>query len=76
MTRPCFAGLFSYRPCPQQHKKAWDDRPHLWDEIEKIGHLVGIGDVFTYSPTDHNGLTNTAFVMIQIQKGQWTLVKK
>jgi len=36
---------------------------------------VGISGVFNLSPTDHNGLTKDAFVMVTIKGGNWTLAE-
>jgi branched-chain amino acid transport system substrate-binding protein len=57
-------------------KKVGDDRVLLRDEIEKTSKFVGIGGIFTYSAQNHDGLTNDAFVMVKINNGKWTLVKK
>lgn len=48
----------------------------LRDEIEKTSGLVGIGGTFTYSATDHNGLTDKDLVMYRIENAQWTLAKE
>jgi branched-chain amino acid transport system substrate-binding protein len=56
-------------------KKVGDDRVKLRDEIEKTRGFAGIGGVFKYSPTDHDGLNNDAFVMVKIVNGKWTLAK-
>ena len=45
----------------------------LRDEIEKTSGFVGIGGAFTFSPTDHNGLTQKDIVMYEIKGGTWTL---
>jgi branched-chain amino acid transport system substrate-binding protein len=57
-------------------KKAGDDRPKLRDEIENTHKFAGISGIFNYSETNHDGLTNDAFVMVKIDKGEWALVKK
>ncbi|MEI8143949.1 MAG: ABC transporter substrate-binding protein [Alphaproteobacteria bacterium] len=44
------------------------------DEIEKTKGYVGTGGVVTMSPTDHMGLDLTAFRMLEIRNGDWTLV--
>jgi branched-chain amino acid transport system substrate-binding protein len=31
--------------------------------------------VFSYSPQDHAGLTKDAFVLVEVKKGRWTLLK-
>jgi branched-chain amino acid transport system substrate-binding protein len=55
--------------------KAGDDRAKIRDEIENTKDFVGTGGVFNFSPTDHNGLTKDAFVMVEIKDGKWTLMK-
>jgi branched-chain amino acid transport system substrate-binding protein len=57
-------------------KNAGDDRVKLRNEIEKTKKLAGTGGVFNYSPTDHDGLTKDAFIMVKIVDGKWTLLKK
>lgn len=57
-------------------KVAGDDRVKLRDAIEKTTNFAGVSGIFNYSPTNHDGLTNEAFVMVQIKNGKWTLLKK
>jgi branched-chain amino acid transport system substrate-binding protein len=45
------------------------------DEIEKTKGFIGTGGVVNMSPTDHMGLDLSAFRMLQIKKGGWTLVE-
>lgn len=45
----------------------------LRDEIEKTSGFVGIGGTFTFSPTDHNGMTEKDLVMYTITGGKWVL---
>ncbi len=47
----------------------------LRDEIEKTNGFVGIGGTFTFSPTDHNGLTPDDLALYEIKNGDWQLVK-
>jgi len=58
-------------------KRAGDgaDGAKLRDAIEGTKGLVGIGGTFTYSPSDHNGLTEKDLVMYRIEGGTWKLVK-
>ncbi|HEX3048020.1 MAG TPA: ABC transporter substrate-binding protein [Bacillota bacterium] len=56
--------------------KAGDNRAALRDEIEKTTNFAGITGILNYTAVDHDGLTNEAFVMVQIKKGKWTLLKK
>jgi branched-chain amino acid transport system substrate-binding protein len=36
---------------------------------------MGIDGEFNFSPTDHMGLDLAAFRMLEIQNGNWTLVR-
>jgi len=56
-------------------KKAGTDPNKLRDELEKTKNFVGTAGVFNMSPTDHEGLTKDAFVMVKIEKGNWVLLK-
>jgi branched-chain amino acid transport system substrate-binding protein len=49
--------------------------PDIRDAIEGTQKLVGTTGVFSFSPKDHLGLDLTAFRMLEIQKGGWTLAK-
>ena len=50
------------------------DPKKLRDEIEKTKGFVGTGGVVTMSPTDHLGLDLSAFRMLEVKGGDWTLV--
>ncbi|MBI1922521.1 MAG: ABC transporter substrate-binding protein [Geobacter sp.] len=45
------------------------------NQLEKTRNFAGIGGIFNYSPADHAGLTKDAFVLVEIKKGDWVLVK-
>jgi branched-chain amino acid transport system substrate-binding protein len=47
----------------------------LRDAIEATDGFVGIGGTFSYSPTDHNGMTAEDLTMYEIAGGTWTLVE-
>jgi branched-chain amino acid transport system substrate-binding protein len=51
------------------------DKAKVRDEIEKTKGFMGTGGVVNMSPTDHMGLDLTAFRMLEIRKGDWTLVQ-
>ncbi len=51
------------------------DAKKVRDEIEKTKGFVGTGGIVTMSPTDHLGLDLTAFKMLEIKDGDWTLVR-
>ncbi len=55
-------------------KKAGNvDKFKVRDAIEGIKGLAGTGGVFTFSPTDHNGLTLDAFEMFTVKNGAFVL---
>jgi len=41
------------------------------DNLEKISGFPGTSGVYTYSADNHNGLDETAFIMVTIEKGAW-----
>ena len=43
--------------------------------LEKIKGFVGTAGVFNFSPEEHNGLNESAFEMVTIEKGDWKIVK-
>jgi branched-chain amino acid transport system substrate-binding protein len=45
----------------------------LRDAIEQTNGLVGVGGTFTYSPKDHNGLTESELVLYRVENGAWVL---
>ena len=48
----------------------------LRDEIEKTNGLVGIGGTFTFSPTNHNGLSDADLNMYEVKNGSWIIAPK
>jgi branched-chain amino acid transport system substrate-binding protein len=46
------------------------------DALEKTTNFPGIGGVFNFSRTDHAGLTKEAFVLVEIKKRDWSLVRQ
>ena len=51
------------------------DKAKVRDEIEKTKGFMGTGGAFNMSPTEHMGLDLTAFRMLEVRNGNWTLVK-
>jgi branched-chain amino acid transport system substrate-binding protein len=51
------------------------DKEKLRDNLENIQELVGISGTFNFSPQDHNGLSEDAFVMVRIENGDWKLLE-
>ncbi|MGA9110376.1 MAG: ABC transporter substrate-binding protein [Smithella sp.] len=45
------------------------------DQLEKTKNVAGIGGTFSFSPQDHAGLNSDAFVLVQIENGDWKLIK-
>jgi branched-chain amino acid transport system substrate-binding protein len=50
------------------------DKAQVRDEIEKTKGYIGTGGIVNMSPTDHVGLDLSAFRMLEIKNGDWTLV--
>ena len=50
------------------------DKAKIRDEIEKTKGYVGTGGIVNMSPTDHMGLDLSAFRLLEIKNGDWTLV--
>ena len=58
-------------------KKAGSAEPKaVRDSLEKIKDFVGVGGIFSFSPTDHNGLDASAFEMIEVAGGDWKILTK
>ncbi|MCD6043830.1 MAG: livK [Burkholderiales bacterium] len=51
------------------------DKAKVRDALESIRGYVGTGGVVNMSPQDHMGLDLSAFRMLEVRKGDWTLVK-
>jgi branched-chain amino acid transport system substrate-binding protein len=45
------------------------------DGLEKIKKFYGTAGEFSFSPDEHNGLTEEAFVMVKVTKGDWEMLK-
>jgi branched-chain amino acid transport system substrate-binding protein len=56
-------------------KKAGPSAEQIRNGIEQTHKLVSISGVFNMSPKDHNGLDLSAFEMVRIVKGDWSLIK-
>jgi branched-chain amino acid transport system substrate-binding protein len=52
------------------------DRERVRDAIENLKGFVGADGVFNFSATDHNGLDLSAFEMLTVKQGKFTLYKK
>jgi branched-chain amino acid transport system substrate-binding protein len=51
------------------------DAAKVRDEIEKTKNFIGTGGIVNMSPNDHLGLDLSAFRMLEIKAGDWTLVQ-
>jgi branched-chain amino acid transport system substrate-binding protein len=51
------------------------DKAKVRAELEKTRGFMGTGGVVNMSPTDHLGLDLTAFRMLEIKNGDWTLAE-
>lgn len=51
------------------------DSVKIAEEIAKTKGFIGTGGIVTMSPTDHLGLDLSAFKMLEIKNGDWTVVQ-
>ncbi len=51
------------------------DKAKVRDEIEKTSNFIGVDGIFTMSATDHLGLDEKSFVMVEVKNGTWKLLK-
>ncbi|QPC44195.1 ABC transporter substrate-binding protein [Kaustia mangrovi] len=52
------------------------DPAAIRDELEKTSGFMGTAGLVTMSPEDHLGLDLTAFRMLEIKDGDWTLIEE
>ena len=45
------------------------------DALESTKGLISVTGTYTMSPTDHLGLDLSAFKMLEIDDGKWTIIK-
>jgi branched-chain amino acid transport system substrate-binding protein len=55
-------------------KETGPSRTKLRARLERTKGYVGVGGVFNFTPTDHNGLTRDAFVIAKVVNGKWKLL--
>jgi branched-chain amino acid transport system substrate-binding protein len=67
-----YDGLMILVQAMQRAKSA--DKTKVRDEIEKTKGYIGTGGIVNMSATDHMGLDLSAFHMLEIKGGDWTLV--
>ncbi|MEW6386436.1 MAG: ABC transporter substrate-binding protein [Thermodesulfobacteriota bacterium] len=58
----------------QALEKSGANRDKIRDALEQTKNYVGVSGIFNMSPEDHNGLTPAAFVMVEIEKGNFKLL--
>jgi len=59
----------------QALRQVGPDRAKLRTKIEQTRRFVGTGGIFNFSPKEHNGLSQDAFVLVQVVDGKWKLLK-
>ena len=67
-----YDGLMILVEAMQRAKSA--DPAKVRDEIERTKGYIGTGGIVNMSPADHLGLNLSAFHMLEIKGGDWTLV--
>jgi branched-chain amino acid transport system substrate-binding protein len=67
-----YDGLMILVGAMQRAKSA--DKAKVRDEIEKTKGYIGTAGIVNMTPTDHMGLDLSAFHMLEIKAGDWTLV--
>lgn len=67
-----YDGLMILTEAMKRAKSA--DPAKVRDEIEKTKGYIGTGGIVNMSATDHMGLDLSAFHMLEIKSGDWTLV--
>ncbi len=56
-------------------KKSGSTPIQIRNGIESTHKMVGVSGIFSMSQKDHNGLDLSAFEMVKIVKGDWSLIK-
>ncbi len=56
-------------------ERGGDTPAAIRDQLEKTKLFAGIGGIFSFSATDHAGLGKDAFVLVQIKKKDFVLLK-
>lgn len=51
------------------------DAASIRNQLDKTRNFHGIGGTFNYSSTDHAGLGKDAFVLVEVRKRDWVIVK-
>ena len=51
------------------------DKAKVRDAIEQTKNYIGADGIYNMSPTDHLGLDEKSFVMVEVRNGTWKLLK-
>ena len=51
------------------------DKAAVLAELEKTNNFIGVDGIYTMSPTDHLGLDEASFVMVEVKGGDWKMLK-
>ncbi|MBP7654325.1 ABC transporter substrate-binding protein [Candidatus Dependentiae bacterium] len=51
------------------------DKSKVRDALEQIKKFSGTAGIFNFSQTDHNGLDNSSFCFVKLEKGKWKFYK-
>jgi len=51
------------------------DKAKVRDEIEKTTNYIGADGIYNMSPTNHMGLDENSFVMVEVKNGTWSMSK-
>jgi branched-chain amino acid transport system substrate-binding protein len=54
---------------------AGTDKAKVRDALEATRGYVGTGGIVNMSASDHMGLDLTAFQMLEVQKGNWVVIR-
>ncbi len=65
----------AYQLAANAIKKAGSTPEQIRNGIEQTQKLVSISGVFSMSAKDHNGLDLSAFEMVRVVKGDWSMIK-
>jgi branched-chain amino acid transport system substrate-binding protein len=50
------------------------DKARVRDEIERTTNFIGVDGIFNMSPTDHMGLDQRSFKMVEVRNNTWRLL--
>jgi branched-chain amino acid transport system substrate-binding protein len=51
------------------------DKAKVLSEIENTTNFIGVDGIFNMSATNHLGLDENSFVMVEVKDGSWQLSK-